>query len=261
MSVYCNDKPAMFERAVISIVNQQLNTNDNVRIYLGIDGHVGDDLNNVIQRYQNFFYNITRVEKNCGLAHILNLLIDQLDNEDLVFRMDADDESLLSRFQVQSDYLKAFENVDILGGSIIECYENSDLNRVVKFPRTHKDVLNMINYRSPLAHPTVCFRPRVLHRLRYPTVELNEDIAMWFDCIFEGFIFANVEDVVLKFTVSEHFYSNRGRRKAWGEFKVWIRGIYKLHGLTFKLVYPFFRLLFRMLPNKLKKIGYSVKSF
>lgn len=130
--------------------------------------------------------------------------------------------------------------------------------RLVNFARSHEDAVRKIHWRVPVAHPTVCFRRSVLQTLGgYPPTPMNEDVALWFECIAHGFKFGNLQEPLLDFTVSESFFKRRGSKKAFGEFLVYTRGIWKIFGLTWKYIIPMIRLVFRLLPTSLQKQGYQ----
>ena len=46
--------------------------------------------------------------------------------------------------------------------------------------------------------------------------------------------------------------------KAWNEFKIYMRGIWRMYGLfTFKYIYPIMRLAFRLMPESIVRWGYD----
>ena len=89
--------------------------------------------------------------------------------------------------------------------------------------------------------------------LRYnESYRTSQDIALWFDLIYNGGKIANLDDVVLYFRHDESIYKRRGRNKALNEFKIYVNGIKKIYGIaTFKYLYPFTRLVFRLMPTPL----------
>jgi glycosyltransferase involved in cell wall biosynthesis len=124
MSVYKNDKPDLLKKAFSSIAEQNYPA-DKIRIYLGIDGEISQELEVIITSC-NLVYKIQRNEKNIGLSATLNKLVNMLENEEFVFRMDADDVSLPGRFEAQVKYMLENPNVDILGTSLTEVNEKGE---------------------------------------------------------------------------------------------------------------------------------------
>jgi glycosyltransferase involved in cell wall biosynthesis len=103
MSVYGRDDPQLFERALASI-EQQDYQDATVRIYLCIDGPVSGGITSVIVRHT--IYKTLQNESRLGLARSLNRLLDALEDEEFVFRMDSDDDSHVHRISRQVAELK-----------------------------------------------------------------------------------------------------------------------------------------------------------
>ncbi len=123
LPVYKNDKPKYLSLAVESILYQ---TYRDFHLYIGVDGPIGDDLNNsleVLDRQNRVC--IVRFPENRGLACVLNDLLDICFNEgyQYIVRMDADDISKTDRFEKQMKYLGAHPDIDVVGGAITEIDE------------------------------------------------------------------------------------------------------------------------------------------
>lgn len=258
IAVYARDDPELFDAALSSILSQRLNSNFKVNIYLGVDGPIGSDLENVLSHHGKHIYRILRSSINQGLAATLNELIDSLSKEPFIFRMDADDFSLPDRFQCQVDFLNNNPDVDIVGTDIIEWDRATDLRRVVSYAVDHNDALQKVSRRVPVAHPSVCFRSRVLKIVpHYPNVIGNEDIAMWFECLKAGLRISNVHVPLLQFTIGKNFWARRSFQKSFSEFLCYSRGIYQLRGFTWHYVFPIARLIFRLMPRSIVKHYYN----
>jgi glycosyltransferase involved in cell wall biosynthesis len=260
MSVYRGDNSAQLREALNSIQQQSIEDTKLIRIYLGVDGPVSENIRQVLLDFENSIYKLMFFSENRGLAFVLNDLIDVLEDEDLVFRMDSDDVSHPDRFSKQIAFLQKNPNVDIVGTSITE-QQSDGTSRIVHFPSDHKSAVKHMCWRTPLAHPTACIRRTVFRELGgYPTDSLNEDIALWFKAANSGFVFANITEPLLYFNVSENFWKRRGVVKAIGEFQCYFSGVYKMHGLSYRLVLPLIRLLFRMCPRQVLKLGYLLRA-
>ena len=92
--VYGGDNPAYFDIAMQSIFNQTLKPDE---VVLVVDGPVGDDINNVISKYQNVNLKLIRLEKNVGHGDARRIGLENC-TYDLVALMDADDISVETRF-------------------------------------------------------------------------------------------------------------------------------------------------------------------
>ena len=257
MSVYGGDEPALFDQALTSIFDQQLPGDVESRIYLGIDGPIGEPLEQVVRRHAQAIYKEVRNLANMGLAPTLNRLIDQLEDEILVSRMDADDRSTPDRFTHQIAYMDAHPDIDILGTAITEHDIATGKRRIVRFASDPVSARRDMARRPPLAHPTACFRGTVFDTVGgYPVVPFSEDIAMWFKCLEAGLRFDNLAEPLYDFTIGDKFWKRRGARKAWNEYLTWSRGVHRVEGLTWRQVYPLSRLVMRMGPQILQKIMY-----
>jgi len=256
MCVYGKDKAAFFDRALKSIESQDY-AEGPVRIYLCIDGVVGEELQGVIDGHAAHLYKAVQNTTNVGIARSLNRLLGLLEDERYVFRMDADDYSYPNRISSQIQGLRDNPGIGIIGSSIQEVDADDRVLRKVSYPTQHEQILDFIAWRSPFAHPAVCFKREAIERFgRYPELSCNEDIALWFRCMVLGIRMANLEEPLVRMTVSDDFFSRRNYRKATEEFKVWTAGLYAMHGLTWRHVCPVIRFMFRLLPQRVARILY-----
>jgi glycosyltransferase involved in cell wall biosynthesis len=259
MSVYGRDVPEALDAAIASIVCQEGLAANDVHIYLGVDGFIGPDLDEIVRKWSMSIYRLVRFERNRGLAHVLNDLILSLGDEQFVFRMDADDIALPRRFISQIRYLHANPNVDICGTAIIEMQPSVAVSahRIVRYPLTHSAALRTIRWRSPFAHPTVCFRRRALDLLgSYPLNSSNEDIAMWFKALAAGLCFGNLDEPYLKFRISDGFWGRRGIAKAVGELQCYLRGFKAINVPLIYYALPLARFAMRLSPAWFKRLMY-----
>jgi glycosyltransferase involved in cell wall biosynthesis len=258
IAVYGGDDPLLFCSALHSIFDQHFVEAVESRIYLVVDGLVSSEINDVIEECKNGLYRVHRLDKNRGLAAALNMLIQGLEDEEFIFRMDSDDRSHVGRYQSQLDYFRKNLDIDILGTDIVEIDFKSGIRREVSFCRGPKDALDRLCRGVPVAHPTVCFRRAVLDRVvGYPLTGTNEDIALWFRCAQEGFKFDNVRKPLLDFTVGPNFWSRRSIGKAFSELRCYTTGIWSMNGVTWKYVYPMLRFLLRIAPRWFARLIYS----
>jgi glycosyltransferase involved in cell wall biosynthesis len=262
MSVYANDDAENFERALQSVLHQVVPEGFVVRVYLGIDGPIGAALKEKINLYREEIFRLVVSEVNQGLGVMLNELIDSLGDEEFIFRMDADDVSLPHRFLRQVEFFENNPNIDIVGGSIIEFSDCGAFEvRTIYYPTDPETIRKNIAIRSPVAHPTVCFRSRVFDVISgYPISKSNEDIALWFVCISHGFKMSNLEEPVLKFRIDQKFYERRSFRKAIEELREYERGIFALHGISFRALFPVLRFFFRLMPSNFTRLVYSARA-
>jgi len=260
MTVYGGDQPAAFERALLSMLRQRVAPTTVIRVYLGVDGPISADLEAVIAKHKDSLYRVVRAPVNAGLARMLNRLIEARADESYYFRMDADDFSMPTRVQSQMSFLVQRPHVDIVGTDIIEVDPDGG-RRIVAFLADPSRLKQFICFRPPVAHPTVCFRSRVFDIVpRYPMERGNEDIALWFECAARGLQFDNVHEPLLEFTVSKDFWQRRGFDKSWGEFRTYSRGILRLWGPHWRLLFPVIRLMVRLSPRRVSQFVYRLRA-
>ena len=256
MSVFQRDDAALLERALLSIRQQDYRRGP-VRLYLCVDGPLQAATGAVVERNAGTIHRILRNDVNLGLARSLNRLIDALEDEAFVFRMDSDDFAHAHRISAQVAALEARPDVDILGGSIREVDRSGHVLRTVHYPRDRDEIRRFVARRNPIAHPTACFRRAAIARFgHYPEVGLNQDWALWYECLALGLTLSNVRDVMVDMTVSEDFFRRRGAGRALEEFRISCRGIRRLYGLSWRYVYPAMRLGFRLMPQPLIRLAY-----
>jgi glycosyltransferase involved in cell wall biosynthesis len=261
MAVYRSDDPLRFDLALQSTIDQKLDMQVRHHIHLAVDGPVPPGIEQVIQKHASHLHRVIRLKENKGLAAALNQLIERLEDEELVFRMDADDVSHPTRYSRQIAYLNAHPDIDILGTDIYEIDIRSQHKRIVSYCKDPARTRHWICHSVPVAHPTVCFRRKVFQSVGlYPDSGHNQDIAMWFKCLAAGHQFANIHVPLLDFSINEGFWQRRSFEKAWGEFMCYVKGILSLHGLTWRLMYPAARLLIRLLPRQVSQIAYRIRS-
>ncbi len=258
MCVYRGDSAELFSLALQSVLSQVLDSDIESRVYVGVDGPVPQAIEDVICAHRDKLFKVLRSSENQGLARTLNCIIEALADEEFVFRMDADDESMPERYNLQLSYLARHPHVDILGTAITEIDSATGEERIVTFSEGPLDAVRNIHRRVPVAHPTVCMRRRVLDEMGgYPVVGTNEDVAMWFACIQRGLKFDNLPQTLLRFRISESFWRRRSVDKAWSEFLCYLRGIRTLDGLfTLKYAFPVLRLLVRLAPTSVSRWAY-----
>ena len=233
MSVYKTENPKYFEEALKSIWDDQ--TRKPEQIVLVEDGPLTDGLSAVINHWKKKLGDVLCIcqnETNLGLTKSLNVALQHV-KTDLVARMDSDDRSDAKRFERQEAYFESHPDVDIVGGALQEFDEKNDCLNVRNYPLTHEEAIKYIMKASPLAHPAVMMRMKMFHEgLRYDErYRMSQDIQLWFDAIMKGYRIGNIPEVVLYFRRAGDVFKRRSRVKAKNEFKIYMNGIYRMHGL------------------------------
>ena len=260
MSVYHSEKAEYLDRSLRSVWDDQTLKPD--QVVLIIDGPVGEDLSQVINHWKGKLANVLCIiknEKNIGLTKSLNKGLQHVTSQ-YIARADSDDISMPARFERQLDYLEQHPDLDILGGSIQEFNEKNDCLNIRHYPLTHEQACKYILKASPLAHPSVMMRKKIFDEgLRYnEKYRTSQDVALWFDAMMAGYRIANLDEIILLFRHSSDVYKRRGHAKAWNEFKIYMKGIYRMKGIfTWNYAYPISRLVFRMMPDGIIRAVYQ----
>jgi hypothetical protein len=258
ITVYQNDKLEFFKQSIESIINQDCGF-ENINIYLGIDGELLDDIKGYIEENKEFFYKIVQNEQNRGLAFTLNRLIDILEDEEYVFRMDSDD---ICRKDRVSKQLEAFENDQdllIVGSDLIEIDEYDKELRTKKMPTDYEVIKRFAIARNPLNHPTVAMRRDFFNIVGLYNEEFlkSQDYELWGRALKQGVKISNVNEPLLYFRVASDYMNKRNSFINYiNEFKISIELMnhFKMYGQFPKVVA---KLLIRMMPSSIGKIVYK----
>lgn len=260
MCVYRLDVPEQLEVSIKSILDQTVPCD--LLIYQ--DGPVPEAVEKILKNYSicehvHLFSGIN----NLGLAAGLNILIEFALRRGYKYlaRMDSDDISYPERIQLQRDFLKANQFIDVVGTSCRE-FGSTFALKEKHLPTTHNALLDFSITRCPFIHPTVMFKSSVfLSGVRYPeNTSLTEDMALWFDLLHRGFKFSNINLILLDYRLNGNTISRRkGMAKALNEtmIRFYYMKLLKMYSLkNFILVSA--RLVFHLLPDSLVKLAYKL---
>ena len=264
LSVYKNDRAEFLRLSIDSILNQSYK---NIILYIGVDGTIGEKLYKCLEQYeQEKRVNIVYFPENRGLAVVLNdlLILCKEANIEYIVRMDADDISVPNRLANQVNYLLLHPEVDVVGGRIEEINEQSERNgKSVTYPLTHQECFKFFRYRDPLAHPAVMFRKSFFDKAKGYRNEYrkNQDTMLWFDGFMNGCIFANLDETVLLFRVTDDFYKNRrnGFKRAKKMLKDRFMINKSLHYDWSAYHFSFLMFIMTLTPPFLKKFLYRIR--
>lgn len=264
MSVYKSEKGPLLERALQSVWDDQTRKPD--QIVLVVDGPVPEELELIVDSLQltvnasgTTTMTVVKLPVNGGLTKALNVGLQHV-TSDLVARMDSDDIAAPNRFELQERFLEEHSDIDIVGGSMQEFDDEHECLNIRHYPQTHEEACKYIVKACPLAHPAVMMRKRMFDEgLMYDErYRMSQDIKLWYDAILAGYKMANLPDVCLYFRQQGDVFRRRSRVKAWNEFKIYMNGIYRMHGLfTTAYRYPIARYIFRNLPPSMVKRIYE----
>ena len=261
MSIYVGNKPEELNEALLSIESQTLLPSEVVIVE---DGFIGDELKKVIQKYKGSLniVNIVNIVlgRNMGHGYALNKGLSCCSNE-LVARMDGDDIAHVDRFEIQVQYMMNNKNVSVSSGIIEEFVDNvSNVVGSRRLPTEHRDILKFARFRSPMNHPATIFRKSdVLSVGGYPEMH-PENYPLWCLMLSKGFLFSNINKVLLSMRVGTNFQSRRGFSFFLSEVGM-VKYQYRIGFISFSIMALSLalRLLFRILPSTIRSMVYRAR--
>lgn len=215
--VYVKDRVEFLIEAINSILqNQTLQPNE---VLIVVDGPIVEDLKNAIDalRKQDSRIRIEYFPINRGLGSVLRDGVALCSNE-LIARMDSDDYSTPTRFELQYQYMMSHPDCAIVGGQMCEFIDN--INNVVGMryvPEKHSAILKRLKSRCPLNHITVMFRKsKILEAGNYIEWHYNEDYYLWIRMAELKMEMTNLPNTLAYARVGKEMYQRRG---GWKYFK------------------------------------------
>lgn len=257
MSVYKAEKPKYLKKSLESIINQTLLPDE---VVLVIDGRLTPSLYRVIEEFQRE-YKILKTytfENNVMLGRALAQGLNLCSNE-IVARMDTDDIALPHRFERQYYYLMNNINISVVGCAIEEFNDQNTLNYKKYMPNNMREIRRYIKYRNPFNHMTVMFRKSDVLRVgNYRHFPLLEDYDLWNRMLAKGYVFANIDDILVKVRANDDRYAKRGGIQYFKQFTKLRVMQYQLKILNkFEFVKSLFgTMVMTLVPNRGREIAY-----
>lgn len=263
MSLYRNDRLDYVKLAVESILKQ---TYQDFDFYIQFDGIIDTNVEAYFRVQKDERIKINARSENKGLAYSLNELLQKVMPMDYEFivRMDADDISLPDRFEKQIAFLKAYPEVDMVGGAINEIdEEGNDRGKIIYYPSSPEACYRFFTKRNPVAHPTVMFRRSFFEKVgwEYPTDYVrNEDTRLWHEGYKHGCVITNIPNVVLNFRMTNSMFKQRRNGKEFAKSQLKLRKLIAKdlgYGFSAK-VYAYVMFLLMISPSWILKLAYKV---
>lgn len=261
MSVYYNEKKENLILAIDSILKQTLVPN---QIVIVEDGKLPDDLYNCLEDYskENKIIDLIKLSENQGLGNALNEGLKHCKNE-YVARMDADDISVKDRFEKQISYLENHQDIDVLGGQIMEFDDktNKDISaRTV--PSELSDLKQFIKTRNPFNHMTVVFKKKSVEDAGgYKDCKYFEDYYLWARMMSNNCNLHNIEDIVVRARAGTDMTERRGGLQYLKSIKNFENKLLELKIINkFEYIKNIIaRFIVALIPNKLRYFIYQKK--
>jgi glycosyltransferase involved in cell wall biosynthesis len=183
MSVYNTQN--YLSRAIESILNQIYK---NIEFIIINDGSTDSSIN-IIQKYAKNDNRILVVDqKNMGLTKALNIATCKATG-DYIARMDADDISLLNRFENFMDYINRKGDIDIYSTPAIVIDENDNTKKIIPnyFRRNGFDQ-KLLNYYNSMIHGTLIVKTEILKKYKYnEEYKYSQDFELYHRLMKNGY--------------------------------------------------------------------------
>lgn len=215
MTIYKTENPVFLNDAFKSIwIDQILKPN---QIVIVLDGPISKELNGVVRKWKREIGKrmiVIPLKENRGLGDALAFGLSHCDFE-YIARMDTDDISMPNRFDVQLNFLKANQNIDIVGSSVIEFDKQINIVRGTRHvPEDHKDILKFSKYRNPFNHPSVIYRKSKVIEAGGPRNFTDfDDYYLWIRMFNKGARCANIAKPLIYMRANENQAKRRGGYK------------------------------------------------
>lgn len=210
MSLYAKERPEYLRQSLESVYNQILQPDE---VVLVLDGPIPDNLKFVVSEFSSIYQNfkVVPLPANVGLGKALNEGLQHC-TYDIVARMDTDDICKQDRFKIQIGFMENHPEIDICSSWVDEFNDTpQNVISIKKVPETHEEISSYIKKRSPINHPSSCFRKKaVLESGGYQHFPLFEDWYLWVRMFAVGCKFANIPVSLLYFRTSGDMFKRRG---------------------------------------------------
>lgn len=213
-----------------------------------------DNTFDIAQIYQREYPDkiiLLKNKKNQRLAATLNHCLSKVTG-DYVARMDADDENLPQRLELEVSFLNEHPECTCVGSSVIVFSESGcEYERIIKDNPEYTCLI----HGAPCAHPTIMMRKEAYDILRgyrsAPETMRAEDIDMWFRFFKEGFTARNIQVPLYRYREAYTDFKKRTLKAAIGTSKVCLTGYRMLHYPIHYYLYALKPIIVALIPKKL----------
>ena len=190
------------KKAIESILNQ---THTNFEFIIINDGSTDDTLA-IIKSFKDKRIIVIDHKKNQKIPATLNAGLKMAKGK-YIARMDADDESLLTRFTKQIEFLEKHSDIGVLGSAHFSLSPGTKKSKG-KYPTSHNDCLKRLTQSPCFSHPTTMIRTSALGNSRYTEAFFTaQDYKLWVDLAKKDVRFANLIEALLYYRVHNNSVS------------------------------------------------------
>ncbi|WP_290661714.1 glycosyltransferase [Aquabacterium sp.] len=193
-----NETPEVISESLRSVAKQTFTDFECIVVDESTDPARAQACERLCNEDPRFIY--VKPKERLGLAASLNLALGMA-RADWVARFDSDDVCLPERIALQMAFLAEHPEVDVLGGGL-EIIDEAGKNLAFRdYPVEHDVIARKLQFTTPLAHPTVIYRRRlVLEAGGYdPSFRFAEDLDLWLRLLNRKVRFANLPLTVVRY--------------------------------------------------------------
>ena len=187
--------------AIDSILNQTYTD----FIFLIINDCSQDNSEEVIKSYTDPRIQYFKNEKNLGLTGALNVGVRMIDTK-YIIRMDADDISVLNRFEILVNFMESHADVGVFSSGLQRFGAD---NSKWQFPQNNDDIKANLLFGPCIAHAPAIIRTAVMKDTNIYYRELYkqmEDYDLWYR-LLPYTNFANIHDILYMYRIATHNYT------------------------------------------------------
>jgi len=249
MGVYnCRNKN-LLKKSIQSIVDQ---TFENWEFLICNDGSTDDTLNELKKlQFMDERIRVISYEHNCGLAHALNVLINEAAGE-YIARQDDDDYSYKDRLQKQVDFMDSHREYTIVG-TLADVFDDNGVWG--NYNVTEVPVKRTFYWNNPFIHPTVMIRRQVLLSEGYREAKETrrcEDYDLFMNLYAKGCKGYNIQEKLYCYRiVNDPKMKYRPMKYRIDEAKVRLYGFRKMGVLSKGLPYVLKPILIGFIPQEI----------
>lgn len=261
MSVYAKERPEFLRESLRSLIASTIQPTE---VVLVEDGPIDEQLQLVVDEARGLLNIVTvKLPLNRGLPAALNIGLNAC-SFDLVARFDTDDICEPNRFALQLKFMDSHPEVAALGTAIKEFDSISGKIMGLRAPPTdHTDIVKFAKLSSPLNHPSVIFKRKVVQSVGGYPEHLNiafEDYYLWINLILAGYVLSNLPQTLVQMRAGYGQASRRSGVRYAEQELLFAKHFRKAGFFSFVqyLRFIFLRVPIRLFPKRLVQVAYML---
>lgn len=245
MGIYNCEKTV--EAAIMSIINQ---TYQDFELILCDDGSI-DGTYDIAKKYQDKYPEkiiLIRNDKNRGLNYTLNHCLKYAKGK-YIARMDADDESLPNRFEVEVNYLESHPEIAIISASL-RLFDNDGVWGEKHF-KQYPEPIDLVKS-SPFSHSVCMVRSEAYKAVNGYSEGKKlmrvEDLHLWIKMYSKGYRGANLSEYLYMYRDDRDGYTKRKFKYRLNSAYVRRQAVKMFHLPKYNYIYTFTPIIIGLIP-------------